>query len=446
MAGLKIVREVSFRLDRPAEPGCGRYNDDVEDQPHFGQRTDRAEYFLEQVATQPLISECVYRSPQRTDKTQKEVVDLLLALQGRAILISLKCQQESGSRSVEKEALWVVKAARRAASQIKGALRTLKAGPVWCVHPRRGRVQFVPGELFPIHGVVLVETLEPIALPPELPLHQDGVPTSYMSVNDFHNVVRELRTIPEIEAYLDARRALPLDALRLVGQEKPLYEYYLLHEETFSGCLGQDDARLISSARACELRGALERKAERDVYAGLVERVADCLAERSPQYMEGVGQGYQAHFDSSGARKSYLRMQEELCNLPLAARALLGRRFAGLIDEAERAEPSTMTYASVLDDGKPDFVYVLASARGESRTELLERARTLLLGSMAFYGRCRGMAIVDRDSVGFEVVLVDVRRHSIAAFHYGDQHFGRLRTDHVPATLVPRSSGHNTEG
>jgi hypothetical protein len=414
------------------------------EQPKFTQRTDWAEYFVEQMATQPLISECVYRSPQRTDKTQKEVVDLLLALGGRAIPLSLKCQQEPGSRSLEKETGWVVKAATSAANQVKGALGALTGSSFWCEHPRRGRVQFSAGELRPVHGVVLVETLNPVVLPLELPLHIDGVPISYLSVNDFCNIVQELRTIPEIEAYLDARRALPLDALRTVGTEKPLYEYYLLNDETFSGCLGPDDARLVSSARADELRSALERKAEADRYAGLIERVADCLAERNPNYLDGLAEEYQAYFDSPEARKGYLQLQQELCDLRLAGRALLGRHFAGLIEKAERAQRPAMTYASVRYDGKPDFVYLLTSGRGESRKELIERARTLLLGAMAFYDRRRGMAIVDRDSVSFEVLMLEVPEHSIAAFHVGEQFFGKLRTDHIPATLVPESRGNGT--
>lgn len=405
------------------------------DQPELKQRTDWADYFLEQLAAQHLISECVYRSPQRTDATQKEVVDLLLALSGRAMLVSLKCQQEPGSRSVEKEANWVAKAAAGAAVQVKGALGALKAGPYWCEHPRRGRVQFAAGELRPVHGVVLVETLNPVVLPPELPLHEHGVPISYLSVSDFCNIVRELRTIPEIEAYLDARRALPLEALRTVGKEKSLYEYYLLSEESFAGCLGQDDARLVAAARTDELHEALSRKAEADVYARLIERVADCLAERNPQHMDGISEEYRAYFDSSEARTRYLMLQEELCDLRLAGRALLGRKFAEVIGGAEGAEKPAMTYASV--DGKPDFVYVVISGRGKSRAALIAGARKMLLGAMAYFDKRRGMAIVDRDSVSFEVLLLEEPQHSIAAFHLGEQMFGRLRMDHVPATLVP---------
>jgi hypothetical protein len=415
------------------------YNRLLGSNPTFQQRTDWAEYFIAQLARQPLISECVYHCPQRIDRTPKEVVDILFALAGRTILLSLKCQKEPGSFSAEKEATWVMKAATDAANQVGGAVRTIHDSSFWCEHPRRGRVQFARGELRATHGVVLVEAVKPARLSADIPLHLKGMPISYFAVNDFCNILQELRTIPEIEAYLDARRALPLDALRVIGQELSLYEYYLLNSESFSGCCGHDDARLVSAGRSDELHRALARKAEADRYAGLIERVADCLAERNAHYLDGIPEESQVHFDPSTEREGYLRMQVELCDLRLGARALLGRHFAGLIDKADKGERPAMAYAAVHLDSKPDLVYVFASGRGVSRAELLERGGILLEGAMAFYEKRRGMVVVDRDSAGFEVSLLEVPSHSIAAFHAGERLYGRLRMDHIPAMLVPEA-------
>src|SRR5713101_4427546 len=117
---------------------------------------------------------------------------------------------------------------RNTAGGIPGPADLVQSNAYWCEHPRRGKVQFSVGELLATHGVVLVETLNPVRPGTDLPLHLEGAPISYFTVNDFCNILQELRTIPEIEAYLDARRALPLDALRLVDREHSLYEYYLL--------------------------------------------------------------------------------------------------------------------------------------------------------------------------------------------------------------------------
>ncbi len=403
----------------------------------FTQRTDWAEAFIAQLASQPLISEGVYRSPQWTDKTQKEVTDILLVLRDQALVLSLKCQQAPGTRSLEREAAWAAKAAAHALSQIQGGLRTIANGTYWCDHPRRGKVQFTPGELKPSHAIVLVETTEPVELPDQLPLMAAGTPVSYLGASDFCNLVEQLRTLPEIVTYLDARRTLPVESLRVIGKERSLFSYYLLNGERFTQCIGTDDAAVVMAARAGELRTALAHKAEADRYSGLIERVADCLAERNPEYLSDLSTEEQSRFDPPTERRNYLRVQEELCDLRLAERALLGQHFAGLMARVETAPRPAMSFTAVHLDSKPDFVYVLASARGESRPELLTRARTLLLGAMAFYDKRRGLAIVDRDGTNFEVALYSVPFHSVTAFHVGERFFGNLRMNHIPATLVP---------
>src|ERR1700688_2933816 len=88
--------------------------------------------------------------------------------------------------------------------------------------------------LFPdiIHGIALVETWRPVDLnqiADKLPLEYLGVPLTYMSINDFLNIVWQLRTVPEILEYLNARRELPSDCLRMVGDELPFYELYIMN-------------------------------------------------------------------------------------------------------------------------------------------------------------------------------------------------------------------------
>jgi dsDNA-binding SOS-regulon protein len=327
----------------------------MESEPKFKQRTDWAEHSIAELARCPLISESVYHSPQRLDKTQKEVTDILLALGNQAIVLSVKCQQEPGSRSIEKESLWATKAAGEAFSQIKGALRAIRENTFWCDHPRRGRVHFDPEQLLTAHALILVEVVAPATLTDDLPLHHEGVPVSYFSASDFCNIVDQLRSIPEIIAYLTARLTLPFDARRTVGNEKSLYGYYLLRNESFDYCLGADDAGILLASQVGELEAALDRKLEADRYSGLIERVADCLAERNPNYLDGLSVEEQDFYDPSSERRNYLLMQEELCNLRLGGRALLGRHFASLMEKVERADPPAMTYAAVHSDHKPDL-------------------------------------------------------------------------------------------
>jgi hypothetical protein len=69
----------------------------------------------------------------------KEVCDVLLAVRGDAILLSLKSQENPKGRSGMKIASWRAKHAGRAVSQLRGTVRTIGAQPFWCYYPRRNR-------------------------------------------------------------------------------------------------------------------------------------------------------------------------------------------------------------------------------------------------------------------------------------------------------------------
>ena len=121
-------------------------------------------------------------------------------------------------------------------AQLIGALRS-PATPFWCDHPRRGRVEFPTGLPTIVHGIVLAETFLPVDLQSaasDLPLEYAGVPITYLSINDFLNLAMQLRTVPELYAYLTMRRVLPETALRRFGEEQVLLEYYIGFAEQYA--------------------------------------------------------------------------------------------------------------------------------------------------------------------------------------------------------------------
>jgi hypothetical protein len=52
-----------------------------------------------------------------------------------------------------------------------------------------------------------------------------------------------LRTTPELIEYLVARRSLPTAELRVIGDEKSLFEFYLLNDGSLHGCPSRAFAR-----------------------------------------------------------------------------------------------------------------------------------------------------------------------------------------------------------
>ena len=171
-------------------------------------RTLWAERQVEELLSLPLISEFVFRSPKHNAPTEKEVIDHLIVHKGDGILISQKAQDDPTSRTAHKNELWVLNNIQDALKPIYRAIRKPDDRPKWCEHPRRGRVEFATLPRI-IHGVALVETWRPVDLKEvaaDLPLEYLGVPITYMSINDFLNIVMQLRTVPEVLEYLNARR------------------------------------------------------------------------------------------------------------------------------------------------------------------------------------------------------------------------------------------------
>jgi hypothetical protein len=170
-------------------------------------------------------------------------------------------KSQDKQRTGEKLTRWIEKETRKAASQIKGAIRTLRERPLWCEHARRGRVEFQAGHLKPLQALAIVETQASVAIPNGLPNVSDGVPISYLSLNDFLNLVNELRAFPEIVLYLAQRVAFAESAQIPLGAERPVYARYLANEGGFGGCRSYDE--IVQSLMGLSVNDLLREKQRR---------------------------------------------------------------------------------------------------------------------------------------------------------------------------------------
>jgi hypothetical protein len=400
-----------------------------------------AERYVRDFLTLPFISEFVLHSPQTLDGTQKEVADLLIAYPGVSILLSQKTQKDPLTRTADKTVSWARKEAKRAASQLCGALRTARGKPVWCDHPRRGRVDLPDGLPAINHGIVLVEVFERVDLneqATDLPLEYRGTPITYLSLNDFLNVAIELRTVPEVLTYLDARRGLPYTDLRVIGDERALFEFYLLQDGSLAGCVGKADAAITIAPRRSQLDRALKAKWEHDQYSGLLEDVADQLATRRTDYAVGLSAEALAQYDAPDQRTNYLKMQAVLANLGLRQRSEIGRAFQ-LAMQKRAQSGEGFTYMAMHIDSMPEWVYVLGSCVGVEPAELDKRKQILMVAAMAHFRKNHCLQIIDRDKASYEVGLM-VRPSppsSPTERALGDQFFGHLRMTDRVLGLVP---------
>ena len=326
-------------------------------------RTRWAEFHVESFVSPAFVSEFVFRSPQVFDgKLQREVADLLITRGEHALLVSQKCQEDPAAREPDKIAGWAQKQAAGAVAQLKGALRRVgDSNEIWCDHPRRGRASF-PNGLPPIsYAVATVEVFSRVELRGDLPLENRGTPICYLSVNDFLNVSHQLRTVPEMIRYLDARRQLPEAERRVIGAERVLFEYYLLFDGSFTGFASTADAAKVLADRAAELAEIFHAKAERDEHAGTLERVADQLSGRHTSYADGLSAEVLEHYEPTAGRSAYLKMQEILAGMHLAERAALGHAFLGAIEKRKNRSGGGFTFAAANVSSQPDWIFVFGS-------------------------------------------------------------------------------------
>jgi hypothetical protein len=374
-------------------------------------RGDWAELGFEHLSSIPLVSEFVFRSPRYRDNesteksTEKEVVDHLFLCDGKCLLISQKVQDDPTKRTQERNQQWVLKNIQRSLRPITGAIRNPPKGPIWCNHPRLGRVEF---DVLPpvVHGVVLAETWRPVKLSPiaaSLPSEIQGIPISYFSINDFMNILVRLRTIPEVIEYLSARRALAKECLNSVGDEMALFGLYLMQGGSLEGGKGNAEAKQRIRCNRDSFQKAIERNNEQIRFSSVLEHAADCLATRDPNWFDGITEEMRSLFDPDIKRRNYVLLQEPLTRLRLRERAELGRCFYSVMQRTAEKRAGISFAAGHIDGNELLFLFI--SARGESRKNLFGAMQALTRAALAHYKMGRCWVISDRDGTNFEVAL-----------------------------------------
>ena len=386
----------------------------------------------------PLTWENVFRSPHYTVKSDKEVVDLLLVLRNRGIFVSMKCQQDPEKRTGDKLARWVQKSAEAALRQVGGGIKTSKTREFWCSHQRRGRVSFKPNQIDPLRAVVIVETLEEVALSEDIPLEIDSVPVSYLSVNDFLNILIELRTINDLILYLEARGSICPRLQRTVGIEKHIFEFYVLHGGSPREVDSLQDILEETGEYKTEVKSLIGKRKTTNLQAESIEQLSDRLSTRLESYEDGLDEELTRLFDPASKRNNYLLIQDELCDLVLDERRKLGTSLSGAVEKVrEDDSKESMVYQAAHLDSKPDFLYVLSSSKGLSRNEVIKRCSARIQGGLAYYGKARGLLVnYTQDRDGFETVLIHSFKETPESIRLGKEFFSNLKMFDIPIEKV----------
>ena len=401
-------------------------------------RTDQAEKIVEQMASAPLTWENVFRSPQYTVKSDKEVVDLLLVLRNRGIFISMKCQQDPQQRTGRSLVRWVQKSANSALRQVRGGIKTSQTREIWCSHQRRGRVSFKANQIEPARAVIIVESLETVVLNQDMPLEIDSVPISYLSVNDFLNVLIEVRTINDLILYLESRNYLCPNLQRTVGIEKLFFDFYVLYAGSPREVESLQDIVEEITERKTEVKKLIAIRTASNLRARAIEQLSDRLSARLESYQDGLDEELALRFDPTANRQNYLLIQDELCDLVLDERRKLGVQLDAAIKMVrEDCSSISMAYQASHLDSKPDLLYLFSSTKGLSRNEVIKRCLVLVQGGIAHYGKTRGLAVnytQDRDC--YETVMINSFKETSESRELGKQFFSNLKMFDIPIEKV----------
>lgn len=419
----------------------------MDDLPENLSRTDWAEHYVERFLSVPFVAELVFRSLWMHDgKIQKEVVDFVISNGKAGIAVSQKCQKDPTAKTGERAIATAIKKAEGAYDQLKGAIRSGFQKPIWCNHRRRGRVDFPNGFQNIKHAIAVVEVLHMVDLndgSSELPLIVDDTPVTYLSLNDFQNLALELRSLPDLLDYLEARNEISEYARRVIGVESVLFDYYLLNNGSFTGFKDWDDALCVEASRLDELQAIVKRRIEQQAFCRRLEHVAHELATRDP-LLERESEELQSYYEPADERKDYLVMQEIIANLRFSERAALGEAFSKVMAKtANHDEGFGINIARL--DSLPDFVFLFASSKKVDRLTIVQRMIAGLEAAASYYGKTSGLMILDRDQKSYEVFLLKAgTEFSPEIAELGQQLFGglpvvSLRMGTLPGVLPPGS-------
>jgi hypothetical protein len=384
----------------------------------------------------PLMEEAVFHSLRFQDgKLEKEVCDILLCHRGEAILLSLKAQDSV--RDAEHTARWLNKQAPKALGQLRGAYRTLRERETWCQHLIHGRREFPAGSVRVRHGVALLESASEATLTnveSRLRDADDMVATTLMSVQNFTNIVHYLRTWRDVTKYLEARHAClrPPDS-HTIGADLALLDYYTAMRDTFYGCAGIADARIVS-ARGEHVREGSAFREKEVALAAILEDSMRGIAAAGPVVLPVEGERLRRDF--AEGRLDRDRVREELCELSIQERAALGEQIGVLSARACMEKSGGPFYAGVRFTRHPSKAYVVVVARDADQAELGPHVLELVITAGVYHQRPTSIGLVLNqmgDELRFNWYMVENIGPTVEMLAMAEKYWGHIRPRSVTA-------------
>jgi len=357
-------------------------------------RTLGVELVVGELLSLPLMRENVFHSAKYLDGIiEKEVADLLLVHRGEVIVVSIKAQEKP--RDASATFRWATGAIDKAVRQVGGAYKTLSTKDAWCVQAAH-TARFRAGELRPRHGLALVESQFEMGIEVEPGLMErlrKVAPVSLMTIADFVRLAAYLRTWRDLNSYLSARaNSIKGADASVVGAERPLFVYYTAACDSFAGCGGIADAKIVQAARPAAPAAAQRdrERAQAELLEKFIERISDAGDVAIPdgeealrQFLPGVAEGTRAS------------LRDEFCDLTVQERAAVGEQVSVTCDAtAKDDDVESMRYGAVRLPRFPEKLLLVVASKGTPHGEATVAGIDALIAGCVHYRRETGILLL----------------------------------------------------
>lgn len=351
------------------------------------------EDLIAEVSAQSLFFDFVHERPfYQRGNIQKEVCDLLIAVDRDALILQIKAQ--SIVRRPRDEERWFLKQLPRARRQLSGAWRTIAQRPIIARNRFRDLVSWVPGDLTVHHALGIFDVTGPCSVPFD-PAHTENRErrAQCFTFTDFLNVASYLGSFPDLVDYLNERSTLPWWTLPDLGAERDLFAYYLMYDRHFPSTIGPDDIRGQWSVLTQEHRRAFDEKLRADQYTEVINDIIRDVHNLDEQLGRQVLAGREVPASVEAQRQTYLKAAALLNRLPSLLRRQLGKEILDkAISARERKAPRYLATRHPSRDAALVF-HVSALDRAEGH----ERTQVVLAATMAHYAVTTGLGIAIQD-------------------------------------------------
>jgi len=338
-------------------------------------------------------------------KNQKELCDLLLVLNDKCVVISVKAT-DGTPKTEAKLQTWLVKKSREGSNQAKGGVAWLKKVSSTGHNLWREERTFPAGSLTPVCGITLLEcSQQPYGeIQFELGLPESTIPLHVLSVNDFLNVVNCLGSIWDVFDYLE-QRGVVRHCFSGINQEQALLAYYSLVSKDVKGYPNEEKKKL-SEQHAFHLIQNQAKYDDRNRFAGYVNSIVHELHTRHPNIQDHMPPELLAHVESPDRRTGYLEMATMLNSLPVSSKVYIGREIESRLNNLRGSgKAGCLAFKSLA--GKAVFVFGCFS--GSSRADRIRNIRGMVPGALFQYKVTDGLGVAldaDHPETGFDLILM----------------------------------------